>query len=288
MAQETPAALPRSVQLTRYGLQALSYTLPPLAVTASLNIFSTPTRLPVTSGKTKRILETATRSTLPFKGGNLAVYTWGTGSRRVLLFHGWQGQAGSFREFVPALLAEGFQVVAVDAPAHGESDGEQATLVLFMEALREIERVLGRFEVIIGHSLGAMSTLFLCGERTPITPERIVLIGAAKNITIAFENFARFMGLPPRILNGMYRRLESRHDRYIQDYSAEHYAPRVSIPVLVVHDTQDLDVPFEHGQAIAEHLPNVELFVTEGLGHQRILRDANVVRRVVSFASASA
>jgi hypothetical protein len=57
----------------------------------------------------------------------------------------------------------------------------------------------------------------------------------------------------------------------------------VQAPVLVVHDPEDKEVPFAHGAAIAHAAPNGALMEKKGVGHQRILKDADVVRATVEF-----
>ncbi|WP_346114277.1 alpha/beta hydrolase [Nonomuraea maheshkhaliensis] len=54
-------------------------------------------------------------------------------------------------------------------------------------------------------------------------------------------------------------------------------------PLLVVHDRDDQVVDLTGAEAITKAWPRAELLRTEGLGHQRILRDPEVVRQVVRF-----
>ncbi|MEO0565869.1 MAG: hypothetical protein AAF125_27415, partial [Chloroflexota bacterium] len=114
--------LPLKYRLLKRGLQTLAYTLPPIASNIALDMFSTPTRRAVRSGKTKQVLESAVVSKLPFTDPDLPAFadlslnvrTWGANNTgpSVLLAHGWEGQAGSFRDFVPALEQAGCRVVA--------------------------------------------------------------------------------------------------------------------------------------------------------------------------------
>jgi pimeloyl-ACP methyl ester carboxylesterase len=56
----------------------------------------------------------------------------------------------------------------------------------------------------------------------------------------------------------------------------------LGVPALIIHDRDDADVPLKDGQAIAQ-AANAELVITEGLGHRRILRDKDVIRRTIDF-----
>ena len=70
---------------------------------------------------------------------------------------------------------------------------------------------------------------------------------------------------------------------------------KYDIPILLIHDKNDKELKFEYACKAAEHLPyknykvNGEIkpcfFESEGLGHRRIIRDDNIVDRVVEFFS---
>jgi pimeloyl-ACP methyl ester carboxylesterase len=88
----------------------------------------------------------------------------------------------------------------------------------------------------------------------------------------------------------MQARLRHRLERYVglgfEELDGRHIAPHMRVPLLVVHDESDREVPFEAGATLASAWPGARLIKTQGLGHQRILRDPNVVDAVVRFVSA--
>src|SRR3954467_3006002 len=71
-------------------------------------------------------LPTGTPRPGPNAGRKLAVWAWGEGPL-VILVHGWGARAGRFSEMATALLSREFRVVLFDAPAHGASEGQQAS-----------------------------------------------------------------------------------------------------------------------------------------------------------------
>ena len=42
----------------------------------------------------------------------------------------------------------------------------------------------------------------------------------------------------------------------------------ISLPTLVIHGTEDAILPLDHGQALADGIPNAKLMVLEGAGHE--------------------
>ncbi len=53
--------------------------------------------------------------------------------------------------------------------------------------------------------------------------------------------------------------------------------------LLVIHDRDDPDVPVRDGIEIAAAWPGGRLVETTGLGHNRLLRDPDVIARAVAF-----
>ncbi|MBA2336534.1 MAG: acetoin dehydrogenase dihydrolipoyllysine-residue acetyltransferase subunit [Acidimicrobiia bacterium] len=101
----------------------------------------------------------------------------GGGERTVLLIHGYGGDLDNWL-FTTTALAEGFDVVALDLPGHGQSaiflPGETvADLARFVERFCEV-LALGRVDVV-GHSLGGAIAARLAIDH-PDRVERLALI----------------------------------------------------------------------------------------------------------------
>ena len=60
-------------------------------------------------------------------------------------------------------------------------------------------------------------------------------------------------------------------------------APSMQTPLLVIHDQNDKEVPWQVGKSVADAWPGAELILTQGLGHQRILRNEAVIDTAVRF-----
>jgi pimeloyl-ACP methyl ester carboxylesterase len=66
-------------------------------------------------------------------------------------------------------------------------------------------------------------------------------------------------------------------------FSAQNMARNVGLPALIIHDRDDRDMPWREGEAVARAGPHARFVRTEGLGHRRLLRDPEVIDRVVRF-----
>ena len=58
------------------------------------------------------------------------------------------------------------------------------------------------------------------------------------------------------------------------------------LPILLIHDQNDRQVPVAEAARAAHMLPGAELMVTRGLGHNRLLADPAVVTAIVDFVAA--
>ena len=94
---------------------------------------------------------------IPFRDGFLKVREWGSGLT-VLLVHGWNANWSHFGKLIPVLLNQGYRVVAYDAPAHGESSGNQTNIVEMSSALLAVKKDIGEVHAVVGHSLGGATT----------------------------------------------------------------------------------------------------------------------------------
>lgn len=229
-------------------------------------------------------LATGARSSVPSADGELAVWRWGDGPM-VLLTHGWGGRAGRFSALAASLLAQGFGVVVFDAPAHGASPGNQASLPQFTRALQDVARAVGPVHGLIGHSLGG-AAVSLALHRG-LSAQRAVLLAPPADVFVFSHAFAEHLRIPARARTMMRRNLESRLQISWDALHIPSLARGLSVPVLLVHDREDADVPYAHAVEIAQAWPGAELLTTSGLGHRAILRNPDVVRRTVQFLSGS-
>jgi pimeloyl-ACP methyl ester carboxylesterase len=230
-------------------------------------------------------LASGTRLRVPSGGQQLAVWTWGEGPI-VILVHGWGARAGRFSEMATALLSRGFRVVLFDAPAHGASEGQQASLPQFAHAIGDVASAFEPPFALVGHSLGGAAVCLAMNRG--LKPARAVLLAPPSDVYLFSHAFAEHLRIPQRARSLMQQNLENRLQISWDQLHIPRLAGEMSVPALIVHDRDDRDVPYAHGSAIAEAWPGAELFTTTGLGHRAILRDREVVRRTVEFLGAGA
>lgn len=213
----------------------------------------------------------------------IPVWTWGPATAPcVLLVHGWQGNAAQLAGFVSPLLDSGLRVAAFDQPAHGAAEGAPpVSIVDFRDATARIIEVLGGVDAVIAHSLGATATvLALAGGAA--SGARLALLAPGREPELFARRLGVALGLPSPRVEGMLRLIR----RELGDFDALDIARVASTrnePVLIVHDPADREVPFAGSAEIARAWQGARLLPAPGVGHRRILNDANVVRHVLEF-----
>lgn len=221
-------------------------------------------------------------------GDGLVAWRFGRAGRAiptVLLVHGFEGNRAQFGAIIDALLARGFAVVALDVPAHGDSAGRELTAVKFIAAIgRALER-LGPMHAVIGHSMGGAMSLFSIAHHGGAG--RAVLVSAPSGLHRELRRFAGAVGLSQRGTAAFIASVEDHVGRPATDFDVRHIAGKVDVPVLLIHDQNDRQVPVAEAARTAHALPTAELMVTRGLGHNRLLADRAVVTAIVDFVGRS-
>jgi pimeloyl-ACP methyl ester carboxylesterase len=225
-------------------------------------------------------------------GDGLIAWRWGAkgpSAPTVLLVHGFEGNRAQFGAIIDALLARGFAAVALDVPAHGESDGDELTAVKFIEALERTLDRLAPVHAVIGHSMGAAMALHTVATRAKEKrggASRVALISAPSALGRELRRFAASVGLSKRGTRAFIRSVEKHVGRPADDFDVRHIAASVDVPVLLIHDQNDRQVPVLESARSAHMLATADLMVTRGLGHNRLLADKTVVDAVLEFVDA--
>src|SRR5687768_12742133 len=265
--------------MLRAAFRTVGTVAPGLAARWAEAIFCRPPRQDPRPAE-ESFLATGLRRTVRSEEQDVAVWEWGQGPV-VVLAHGWGSRAGRFSTLAGALVNAGFRVVLFDAPAHGASHGRQASLPQFARALRAVAGSIGPVYGLAGHSLGGAAVSLAMGNG--LRAERAVLLASPADVVLFSHAFAQHLGLPLRAHDAMRRNLEHRLQIRWEELHVPTLARGMSVPVLVVHDREDPDVPYAHGEEIARAWPGSEFLATTGLGHRSLLRDPEVIERTVSF-----
>lgn len=282
--KRTIVRLSGSVRLTslRLAFGIAGWLLPQQAGCRAESLFTRP--LP---GSRERALaaplQGAELDGLEIEGETVALYRWGDAATQPLLLfsHGWSSFGLRVLPWLPRLRAQGYAVASFDQIAHGRSGGRRATLPGFGRVLAEVARRLGPLEGVIGHSLGAAAIGLALAEG--MQARRVVLVAPPADALAATHRFAGLLGLGQPALPAFHRAVEVRAGVPFAMVAAQHVVPNLGTPALIVHDVADREVPWEEGERYARYWPGARLLNTTGLGHHRIVGDAEVIEAGLRF-----
>ncbi len=256
----------------------LSIASPYLAAKLALMLFTRPRRK-ARPDKEMKFLTTGKQIT--FQSSRKA-RSWGKGPV-IWLLHGWESRGSTFIKLVPLLVEKGFQVVAWDGPAHGESPGKSTNLPeyarCFSDDLNE-----GLFEqafAFVGHSFGGAAMAIL--SKIQKMPAKVVIVSAPSRIINIFNGFAKMINLSDKASKKFIALAESKSGYSLLDCSLVSNDISTSCDTLVIHDRDDDVIPFADFEALQEAWASGEFLATENLGHRLTIKNQGTLGAIVGF-----
>ena len=110
-----------------------------------------------------------------------------------------------------------------------------------------------------------------------------MLLAPPADVRVFSDQFARTLAIAPAVQATMHRNLERRLRIVWEDLHIPNLVRELPAAALVIHDRDDADVPFAHGEQIVGAWAGSRLETTTGLGHRALLRDPAVIARTVAF-----
>lgn len=242
-----------------------------------------PGKTPV-SRADKAALASAHRRDITWNNLRIATYSWGKGPI-VLFVHGWRGNAGQINAWIDPLTAEGYQVVAFDAPAHGNSEGNETDVDMMRRLIQQITREYGSIDTLIGHSLGALAGGLAL--HYGLSVRRVININGLVRLSRVLTWIQEGLGINDQAIAEIKRLSAFRFpdfgmklmDKLRHDFMATQW----TIPGLIIHDREDPWIHVEHAEELHRSWRESKLVVTEGLGHSRILSEPRIIAEGLRF-----
>lgn len=259
----------------RGGLAALNAVSPAAAARAAGTLYLRAPPPPFARNLAGQGFE---RLALTTPGGNAIAYRYGTGPA-VYLLHGWGGRAFQLSAFVAPLVKAGKSAVLLDAPGHGDAGGRRSSVVAFGQALAAAVAQVGPAHGVVAHSLGALGAIMALADGTPAA--RYVFLAPATSLEEATRRFQAIVALPAATIDRLKANMVAHFGVPWDHYDLARLKP--AAPLWIAHDRADPDIPLAESEALLPHWAGAQLKVTEGLGHYRLLRNAEVVAEAVAF-----
>jgi pimeloyl-ACP methyl ester carboxylesterase len=206
-----------------------------------------------------------------FAGEGVTLKGWrcrGQGRRRgtIIYLHGIADNRTSSEGVVRRFTPRGFDVIAYDSRAHGESEGAACTYGFFEK--RDLHRVADTIAsgsiVLMGSSLGAAVALQEAADDPRVTA--IVAAEIFSDLRTVATHRAPFV-FTSNAIDRAFRLAERQGNFSVDAVSPAAEAARIRVPVLLIHGAEDTDTPPAHSQRIFAALAGPKRLIVVPGGH---------------------
>lgn len=214
------------------------------------------------------------------------------GARKVLVNHGWMSRAAYMARIIHTLHQQGYEVYALDFPAHGEARGWQLPWYDAVAIVRSTLNDFGPFYAAVGHSFGGamlLNTLNLSHQLPDWQLEheltRAVMIASPTSMRTPVSRVARRFHLSADgfvLLRDCFKNYSQLDINYL---NYRRLAKGATTPILCIHGEKDETIKPIESIVLAREYPHAELALLPDGDHVSVLMDTRVEERILQFLS---
>ncbi|NHF58167.1 alpha/beta hydrolase [Flavobacteriaceae bacterium TP-CH-4] len=249
------------------------------ATEKAFRLFCTPRKGQVLPQQ-KSYLEKAKDTILEVNDLHIQTYRWQGKGPTLLLMHGWESNTYRWRSFIPKLENEGFNIVAMDAPAHGYSGSTLFNAPLYAECAQKVIETY-RPKYIIGHSLGGMTMIYNQYKFNNPDIEKLVSLGAPSELSDFLRQYRITLGLNKKVVKSLENYFDYQFNFRPNDFSTSKFAKTLTVPGLLIHDEFDAIASIRCSEQVHANWKDSTLVKTKGLGHS--LHQDKVRNQIIDF-----
>lgn len=242
---------------------------------------------PYTSNKKKvpALFDQAEKLHLKFEDYQLVGYRWNHPQpKKALILHGFSSTIKKFDHFVMPLVKKGYEVIAFDAPAHGDSSGKTINGFQYRDTINAVYERFGPIQSFIAHSFGGLALSLFMQDQVYQDHKKLVLIAPATETDSALSSFASTLKINDEVREEMRKIIFEKSGYTADKISIRSAAQKIQAEVLWIHDEDDDVTPWADAEKIQQdNHANFQFMITKGLGHRRIYRDNNVKKAIMEF-----
>lgn len=259
---------------------SLAYLNPNKVKKDGLKLFCTPFARKVKPHH-QAFLATGLAEILVVNGNKIQTYKWGNGAKKVLLVHGWASHSFRWKSYIETLIKNDFTVFALDAPAHGNSDGKILNIVIYEKVIAAVLTQNIDIEAIISHSFGSVASILHLSKQPNPNIKKIVLMASPGKVKEFFDFWQQYLGLSSKAIKLISGQFEIELNNKIEYFVAANFAKNFTIPALIIHDKLDKTTNPNDSVTLNKAWKGSKLILTEGLGHE--LKGQELLNEIIDF-----
>ncbi len=267
----------------RTSLRILSTVSKKRAAKKALRLFCTPFNK--STKRTSPLFNNAEKLQFHIDNKKVSGYRWNHPQpKKLLIIHGFQSSAKKFERYITLMIAKGYEVLAFDAQAHGDSEGTQINVLEYKMLIEEIFHRYGPIDAFIAHSFGGLAVSLALEDISHTNQTQLVLIAPATETSTAVDVLFDYLKLKDTLRQDFDNLIMSIGGKTVQWLSISRAIKNIKASILWIHDEDDDITPLKDVQPLIQHgYPNIEFMITKGWGHRRIYHEEKVIEAIMSF-----
>jgi pimeloyl-ACP methyl ester carboxylesterase len=261
-------------------INLLLFIHPKKALHLSYSLFTNPRIGKIPADKLPEILHDTIKETFHHDQDHFQTYIWKGNETKILLVHGWESNSARWEKILPYLKKSGSTIIAIDAPAHGQSSGKEFNVPRYAEFINKAVRKYSP-SIIIGHSIGGAACVYHQYLHPETSIEKMVILGAPSDLKTLIDNYIQMLSLNRKMFTLLEKRYLENFNQKLEDFSGGAFAKHIQIEGIIAHDTTDSVVAFEEGQKIASGWKKGKFVITKDLGHS--MHDDKLYQEIYRF-----
>lgn len=259
-----------------------SYFSSNYAATLAYKLFSTPRKGQITNNA-NNYLESATQEDIHVNDFTIRTYHWSGENDIILLAHGWESNSYRWKDLIETLKIKNYNIVAIDAPAHGNSGNKSFNALLYSQCIYAVAKKF-KPHAIIGHSIGGTSSIFALHNHDMEFVNKLVTLGSPSQIDTIVNNYFTMMGFNNKVKKALNVFFLEHFGHLPEYFKAQNFLNGITAKGLVIHDKADKIISYADALDYKKYYKNAEFVKTTGLGHG--LKSDMVYKHITDFLSA--
>jgi len=269
-----------TVKIVGQYINLLHLVHPKKALQLSYALFTNPRIGKISADKLPEILQNTIKETFHHNEHHFQTYTWKGNDTKILLVHGWESNSARWEKTLPHLQKSGSTIIAIDAPAHGQSSGDEFNVPRYAEFINKAVKKYNP-SIIIGHSIGGSACIYHQYLYPETSIEKMVILGAPSDLKTLLDNYIQMLSLNRKMFHLLKKRYLENFNFKLEDFSGGTFAKHIKIDGIIAHDKSDTVVAFQEGQKIANGWKKSRFITTNDLGHS--MHDDKLYQEIYQF-----
>ena len=228
------------------------------------------------------ILNKSKKRIFEFRDFKIQTYKWEGGKEKILLIHGWEGQAANFSKIIEELIKRNFSVYAFDGPSHGFSSRGKTSLFEFTELVGVL---IEKYEVsqLISHSFGGVVTTYSLFNND-LSIDKYALLTTPDKFSERINDVCESNGITNKVKYKLINHIEKELNIKVSSINVSDFVKKIDVnKAIIIHDRYDKVIPIEQSKNVYANWKACKFIEVEKTGHFGILKNDSVINLVIEF-----